>query len=483
MAPKKKGKGKGDKLARMTVEQRQQYLDRRAAQEAESNRRKEELLAGFLKLKLADEEKKGQVNEAKLMTKWREILREAKTSTLNAQLQELKTRVTETTTRQDRLIHLLSSQVAQAQHQRTQAAHNHLTATHNLTELHEEHVGMLTRHVRSREAEVTRCQAANSEDLAATHLLDLRRLSLVSQAAERHHQLTEKEELAAFHTTITHVTTQLEEELAAARVEREATLEEAWARLAVAVRDHGSQTATLRATCQQLQHRVSTNHKNLNSINQGIKDMQSEVDELRKRLRQVGTPSAAARELQHLKKGVMVLRSSLAAHRVSARTLIKAINRRGYEAKKQLEETLKEGRHVLELASVCSRLEMPRDRNLPFMPPPPTIASATILDGSLRTCLVAVPPLATEHDRLGHTQPQELETQVGLSTEMDEGLGTSLPSSKATLKRAMSVLETDEGVESSVLGASTTAPAPSTTTTTTSVTLPRLPSTTPHPRG
>ncbi|KAG7175789.1 Dynein regulatory complex subunit 2-like 2, partial [Homarus americanus] len=466
MAPKKKGKGKGDKLARMTVEQRQQYLDRRAAQEAESNRRKEELLAGFLKLKLADEEKKGQVNEAKLMTKWREILREAKTSTLNAQLQELKTRVTETTTRQDRLIHLLSSQV--------------LVCVR--TELHEEHVGMLTRHVRSREAEVTRCQAANSEDLAATHLLDLRRLSLVSQAAERHHQLTEKEELAAFHTTITHVTTQLEEELAAARVEREATLEEAWARLAVAVRDHGSQTATLRATCQQLQHRVSTNHKNLNSINQGIKDMQSEVDELRKRLRQVGTPSAAARELQHLKKGVMVLRSSLAAHRVSARTLIKAINRRGYEAKKQLEETLKEGRHVLELASVCSRLEMPRDRNLPFMPPPPTIASATILDGSLRTCLVAVPPLATEHDRLGHTQPQELETQVGLSTEMDEGLGTSLPSSKATLKRAMSVLETDEGVESSVLGASTTAPAPSTTTTTTSVTLPRLPSTTPHPR-
>lgn len=50
MAPKKKGKGKGDKLARMSVEQRQQYLDRRAAQEAESNRRKEELVAGFLKV-------------------------------------------------------------------------------------------------------------------------------------------------------------------------------------------------------------------------------------------------------------------------------------------------------------------------------------------------------------------------------------------------------------------------------------------------
>lgn len=51
MAPKRKGKGKGDKLARMTVEQRQHYLERRAAQEAESNRRKEELVAGFLKVR------------------------------------------------------------------------------------------------------------------------------------------------------------------------------------------------------------------------------------------------------------------------------------------------------------------------------------------------------------------------------------------------------------------------------------------------
>lgn len=68
---------------------------------------------------------------------------------------------------------------------------------------------MLTQYVRSREAEVARTMAGDTEHLAAHHLHSLRRLSLVSHASQRHHDLTEKEELAAFHTTITHVTTQV----------------------------------------------------------------------------------------------------------------------------------------------------------------------------------------------------------------------------------------------------------------------------------
>ena len=53
MPPKGKGgkKGKkGDKLSRMSAEQRKQYLDKKAAQEAELIRRREELIAGFLKV-------------------------------------------------------------------------------------------------------------------------------------------------------------------------------------------------------------------------------------------------------------------------------------------------------------------------------------------------------------------------------------------------------------------------------------------------
>ncbi|CAL4060570.1 unnamed protein product, partial [Meganyctiphanes norvegica] len=185
------------------------------------------------------------VNEAKMMVKWREVLRSAKTTTLTNQLQELKLRVSEGTRGQESLIRVLASQVKQAHHQRSTAAHNHLSAVHKLTALHEEHVSMLTRHVRNMEAKAAHKAAMETEDQAAQHLANLRQLNLVVGAAERDHELTEKEELTAFHTTITQVTSQLEDELAVARSEKEAMLEEAWVRLSTAYRDHQNNTSGL----------------------------------------------------------------------------------------------------------------------------------------------------------------------------------------------------------------------------------------------
>ncbi|KAG0725662.1 Dynein regulatory complex subunit 2 [Chionoecetes opilio] len=427
MAPKKKGKGKGDKLARMTVEQRQQYLDRRTAQEAESARRKEELLAGFLKLKLADERKKGEVNEARLLTKWREVLREAKTSSLTTQLQELREGVAEGTTRHNTLIQLLRSQVAQAHHQRAQAAHNHLASTHKLSELHEEHVSVLTQYLRGREADMCGTAAASTEHLAASHLHHLRRLSLVRLASQRNHDLSEKEQLAAFHTTLTQITTQLEEEVAAARVERESQLERAWGQLGASVRQHQADTCHLRATCHRLQRRVSAHRSTLNTVTTSTKDMQSEVDVLRKKLRQERTPTMAEKELQRLRKSVGVVRAATGGQRVAGRTLMKAINARGDHAAKRVKDILREGQGVLELATVCQRLETNRDRNLPFLPPPTAPPPDTSSRLSPQPSVPSVDLLALPPPR---PAPQETEALVGIHSETDEGLGSSVYSSK-----------------------------------------------------
>ncbi|XP_047485301.1 uncharacterized protein LOC125036603 [Penaeus chinensis] len=331
---------------------------------------------------------------------------------------------------------------------------------------------MLTQYVRSREAEVARTMAGDTEHLAAHHLHSLRRLSLVSHASQRHHDLTEKEELAAFHTTITHVTTQLEEELAAARVERESVLEDSWAKLAQSMRDHEAHTASLRANCHHLQDRVSTNQKNLVKVNQGISDMQQEVEQLRKRLKQQDEESDAAQELQHLKSILQVLRVSLTTHRLRSRTLIKAINQRGYSAKKQLEEVAKEGKAVLELASACRRLETPRDRNIPFMPTAPQPSAASVPDDTLTTRLLSV---TSEPASEVQVRPvaKDLETQVAMNSDADEGLGTSVNSSRrsgstirAPLRKVSSVMEADEGV-ASVNGSSSTTATP--------LTLPKIP--------
>lgn len=78
---------------------------------------------------------------------------------------------------------------------------------------------MLTQYLRGREAEmVGGAAAAGTEHLAATQLHQLRRLSLVQQASQRDHDLTEKEQLAAFHTTLTQITTQVKLELSSSMI-------------------------------------------------------------------------------------------------------------------------------------------------------------------------------------------------------------------------------------------------------------------------
>ena len=98
MPPKKKkgdgseedGKPKASKLNKMNEMDRVKYLERRMAEEVEGKKRKEEMVSGYLKLKLDHEEKSVILNKAKLTDQWRTILRKAKTVDLKRDVMTLK---------------------------------------------------------------------------------------------------------------------------------------------------------------------------------------------------------------------------------------------------------------------------------------------------------------------------------------------------------------------------------------------------------
>ncbi|CAG2060539.1 unnamed protein product [Timema podura] len=85
MGPKKKGKG--SKLARMTEEEKARYLQHRAAIEEEARRRKQQLIATFMKNKLKKEEAFTRLNLAKINQQWRQILRGIKSQELRRELE------------------------------------------------------------------------------------------------------------------------------------------------------------------------------------------------------------------------------------------------------------------------------------------------------------------------------------------------------------------------------------------------------------
>lgn len=81
MPPKKKGKG--NKLARMTEEEKLRYLQHRAAIEEEARRRKEHVIASYMKNKLKHEEAFTRLNTAKINQQWRQTLRQIKNKELH----------------------------------------------------------------------------------------------------------------------------------------------------------------------------------------------------------------------------------------------------------------------------------------------------------------------------------------------------------------------------------------------------------------
>ncbi|KAL0101538.1 hypothetical protein PUN28_018988 [Cardiocondyla obscurior] len=122
--PKKK-KGKGNKLARMSDEERARYLQHRAELELEAKRRKQQLIAAFTKNKLKREEAFSRLNTAKINEQWRYILRRIKCKELYEDVQYLWNNFEHLMKTKNIMIQRLHSELeaADVDHRRLQEAH------------------------------------------------------------------------------------------------------------------------------------------------------------------------------------------------------------------------------------------------------------------------------------------------------------------------------------------------------------------------
>ncbi|EZA50539.1 hypothetical protein DMN91_009697 [Ooceraea biroi] len=118
-------KGKGDKLARMSDEERARYLQHRAELEMEAKRRKQQLIAAFTKNKLRREEAFSRLNTAKINEQWRFILRRIKCKELHEDVECLWRNFDRILKTKDLVIQRLYDELKMADmdHRRLQEAH------------------------------------------------------------------------------------------------------------------------------------------------------------------------------------------------------------------------------------------------------------------------------------------------------------------------------------------------------------------------
>ncbi|GLH07659.1 Uncharacterized protein GBIM_13111, partial [Gryllus bimaculatus] len=121
-------KGKGSRLARMTEEERARYMQHRAALEEEARRRKQQLVATFMRNKLRHEDAFTRLNAAKINQQWRALLRQAKAHELHTELRAARDAFQGTLARQDETVRQLQADLRTAEAQYARGLQSHATA-------------------------------------------------------------------------------------------------------------------------------------------------------------------------------------------------------------------------------------------------------------------------------------------------------------------------------------------------------------------
>merc|ERR1712139_14033 len=120
----------------MSEEEKLAYLQQKALEEEQQKAQVAQVAMQFLTDKLQKEEKSVRLNETKLITKWRDILRQSKSEELKKEIQILSQTFERMTDKKNAVIEALVYDLEQAENQHRLAARQHDENLDNVIDLH-----------------------------------------------------------------------------------------------------------------------------------------------------------------------------------------------------------------------------------------------------------------------------------------------------------------------------------------------------------
>uniref|UniRef100_A0A182P6I3 Dynein regulatory complex subunit 2 n=1 Tax=Anopheles epiroticus TaxID=199890 RepID=A0A182P6I3_9DIPT len=139
---KKKG-GNKNKLAKMSDEERARYLQHRADMEEEARRRKQQLIATFMKNKLKREDAFARLNLAKINQEWRSILRNIKCKELKEEVEAVEKTCTECIENKNTVIKRLLCDLDESEDLYSTMLHAHMERVEKIIRIHNDRVNFL----------------------------------------------------------------------------------------------------------------------------------------------------------------------------------------------------------------------------------------------------------------------------------------------------------------------------------------------------
>ncbi|XP_019733567.1 coiled-coil domain-containing protein 65 isoform X3 [Hippocampus comes] len=331
-------------------------------QQEEVNRKREELLARFLEVKVQREERNSRVNRTKLNHAWRVILRQALSEQLRDDIVVLRRSFERQLDGLDDVIQRLSRDLEEAERQCCRVSRLHLHQAERLRTLLDERVTFVRRRWEQSLQEVGRGFAEEREKMAAKSQDQRRDLEEAASTMRRRHNDVMREVHAAYGDVIAALRDAQRERVAALRGADEANREEK-------LRQRREAEPETKQEVEQGRHPgrllMSRNQKLINDTGEDVRRvrrLQASVADLRAKLSAFQAETGAEADIL-TKAGVDVaaktrrLGHHLTGARQASRKRLAALALRTDSATRKLKAVVAKGENVLRAASLCGKLE------------------------------------------------------------------------------------------------------------------------------
>ncbi|XP_054831288.1 dynein regulatory complex subunit 2 isoform X1 [Eublepharis macularius] len=355
----------------LTEEERVLMMQQKLLAEEELNKKKEDMLAQFLKDKLAKEERNSVLNMNKITLQWRTVLREVKARELRKDIEILSQTFERVVDCKDSVIKSLAKDLDEAEAQYTHALRSHL---HNIDELLQLQCCRLGYLEEDYNAELEALQKefdTERRKIIEYHEQEIRYLQDVLLAMEQNFGESEYEAKLDFQSTRDDIKNKNLEEKHYLRMQLEGKVEELWKRFQQALRNYTEATEDRKIAFEALKLKDEKSTKEIEMQMKKLQKMQDLILSLKNKIaahvRESEEQNRRIRdEKEVVLKQLQMLKSEMNQARAKARSNLAKLTVESCATLKVLQRVVQKGELILRLAEMCRKLESEEEKVLPF---------------------------------------------------------------------------------------------------------------------
>jgi hypothetical protein len=272
------------KLAKMPEEERQAFLENLRLQEEENQRKKEEMLLRFLKDKLEREEQVAKVNQLKLQSQWRVIMRQARADDLQQDIAVMNETFQRRMDCKSALIHSLAEDIKEAEEQYRVALRKHMVKLDEMVSFQQKRITTLEREYR---AELDSLRAEFDKERAqmiSQHEAEMKELKDILYTMELRYRERETDAEQEFQGMMDELKNKHLEDTHALKAHCQALLDRLWAEFQEQTQNYRKATEERKMRFEALKRKDEESANTIAKQMKKIQRLQDSISDLKKKM-------------------------------------------------------------------------------------------------------------------------------------------------------------------------------------------------------